>query len=88
MKIQDITIGDTTTYVGVLSEQQKNELSSQQYKNDSYFNPIKDNSDNWVISIEEMTLCDNNDYMWVNNLDIIPFTPKLITINIPKHNLI
>jgi len=87
MKIQDITIGDTTTYVGVLSEQQKNELSSQQYKNDSYFNPIQDNNNNWVISIEEMTFCDNNGFMWVNNLDIIPFTPKLITIKIPKHNL-
>jgi hypothetical protein len=78
MKIEDISIDDTTTYVGVLSEQQKNELLSQQYKTDSYFNPIKDNDDNWIISIEEMVLCDNYDYIWVKNLDLISFTPKMV----------
>lgn len=87
MKIQDITIGDTTTYVGVLSEQQKNELTSQQYKNDSYFNPIQDENDNWVISIEEMSQCTNSDFMWVQDLELIPFVPKPLPIPTPPNNI-
>jgi hypothetical protein len=43
---------------------------------DSYFNPIQDNDDRWVISIEEISQCLNPDFMWVQNLPLIPYVPK------------
>ncbi len=41
-----------------------------------YFNPIQDANDNWVISVEEMEQCVNPDFMWVKDLDLIPYEPK------------
>jgi hypothetical protein len=64
--------------VGLLTEQQKNELVGQQYTTDSYFNPIQDFQDNWVISIEEITLCDNPQFLWIKDLPLIEYQPKLI----------
>ncbi len=45
--------------VGLLTEVQKDELVGQLYDEDSYFNPIQDIDDNWVISVEEMEYCVN-----------------------------
>ena len=39
--------------VGLLTESQKNELVGQLYDEDSYFNPIQDIEDNWIISVEK-----------------------------------
>jgi hypothetical protein len=64
------------TQVGLLTEQQKNELVGHQYTTDSYFNPIQDFQDSWVISIEEITLCDNPQFLWVKNLPLIEYQPK------------
>ena len=76
MKLTDITRAEYTTYVGLLTETQKDELVGQMYAPDSYFNPIMDNADNWVISIEEMEYCVNPNYMWVKDLDLIVYVPK------------
>ena len=76
MKLTDITQAEWTTYVGLLTIQQKDLIVGQQYTTDSYFNPIQDLNDNWVISIEEMNYCDNNDYLWVKDLDLIIYEPK------------
>jgi hypothetical protein len=46
------------------------------YAPDSYFNPIQDNADNWIISIEEMEYCINPNYMWVQDLALILYVPK------------
>jgi hypothetical protein len=62
--------------VGLLTEQQKNELVGQQYTTDIHFNPIQDFQDNWVISIEEITLCDNPQFLWVKDLPLIEYQPK------------
>lgn len=64
------------TQVGLLTEQQKNELVDQQYNTDSYFNPIQDFQDNWVISIEEIILCDNPQFLWIKDLPLIEYKPK------------
>jgi len=40
--------------VGLLTEVQKDELVGQLYDDDSYFNPIQDIDDNWIISVAEM----------------------------------
>ena len=76
MKLIDITISEWSTYVGLLTEVQKDELVGQQYTADSYFNPIQDADDNWVISVEEMEYCTNPTFAWVKDLDLIPYNPK------------
>ena len=64
------------TYVGLLTESQKNELIGQLYDDDSYFNPIQDIEDNWIISFEEMEFCVNPEFQWVKDLPIIEYKPK------------
>jgi hypothetical protein len=62
--------------VGLLTETQKDELVGQLYDEDSYFNPIQDFNDNWIISIEEIEQCVNPNFMWVKDLPLIPYEPK------------
>ena len=76
MKLTELTTEQRLTYVGLLTELQKDELIGQWYAPDSYFNPILDNENRWVISIEEMEQCVNPDFLWVKDLDMIPFEPK------------
>jgi hypothetical protein len=75
MKLKDITPNDQTVYVGLLIEEQKNSLIGVLYCPDSYFNPILDANNNWVISREEMEFCINPDYLWVKDLELILFVP-------------
>jgi hypothetical protein len=62
--------------VGLLTESQKNELLGQLYDEDSYFNPIQDISDQWIISVEEMEFCVNPEFQWVKDLPLIEYKPK------------
>jgi hypothetical protein len=64
------------TQVGLLTLEQKNEIIGQLYAPDSYFNPIQDINNNWVISIEEMEGCTNETFIWVKDLELIPYEPK------------
>ena len=76
MKLTDITQAEWTTYVGLLTLEQKDLIVGQEYTTDSYFNPIQDLNDNWVISVEEMEYCTNVDYLWVKDLTLIEYVPK------------
>lgn len=65
----------------LLTEQQKNEIEGQLFAPDSYFNPVQDDKDNWVIFEEEVNGCVNPEFMWVKTLptiDYIPPTPPPI----------
>jgi len=62
--------------VGLLTEEQKDKLIGQLYAPDSYFNPIQDNNDNWIISIEEIDFCVNIEFDWVKTLPLIDYIPK------------
>jgi len=62
--------------VGLLTESQKNEIVGQLYDEDSYFNPIQDIEDNWIISVEEIDQCVNPEFMWVKTLPLIDYKPK------------
>jgi len=64
------------TQVGLLTETQKDSLIGQLYAEDSYFNPIQDINDNWIISVEEMDFCVNPEFQWVKDLPLIPYEPK------------
>lgn len=74
--LKDITKENYTTYVGLLTEIQKDELTGQMYAPDSYFNPIQDLNNNWVISIEEMEFCVNELFLWVKDLPLIIYEAK------------
>jgi hypothetical protein len=76
MKLADITTEDLTTLVGLLTIEQKDQLVGQWYAPDSFYNPIQDISDNWVISVEEMQNTTNPDTEWVKDLPLIEYQPK------------
>lgn len=62
--------------VGLLTIPQKEQITGQIYAPDSYFNPVQDASDNWIISEQEMEDCNNPPFMWVKELPLIDFVPK------------
>jgi hypothetical protein len=76
MKLTDISQEQWSTYVGILTEEQKDSIVGQQFTTDSFFNPIHDKNDNWIISVEEMAYCTNSTFLWVKDLDLIPYEPK------------
>jgi hypothetical protein len=80
MKITDIQPNDPITYVGVLTEDQKNQLIGQWFAPDSYFHAVKDANNNWFISTIQMIDCVNPDFLWVKDLDMIEYIE-------PPHNL-
>ena len=64
------------TQVGLLTENQKDSLVGQLYDEDSYFNPILDFYDQYIISVEEMDFCVNPEFIWVKDLPLIDYKPK------------
>lgn len=79
MKLNQITTEDLNTLVGLLNQEQKDSLVGQLYTDYSYFNPIQDADDNWIISTEEMINCTNEKFMWVKELELITYVPKEVT---------
>lgn len=74
--LKDITPQDYNLYVGLLTLQQKQDLTGQWYTSDSFFYPIQDADDNWIISTEEMVQCINPDCLWVKDLPLIIYKLK------------
>jgi hypothetical protein len=79
MILNELTTEDVNTLVGLLNQEQKDSLVGQLYTDDSYFNPIQDADDNWIISTEEMINCTNEEFMWVKELELITYVPKEVT---------
>jgi predicted DNA-binding transcriptional regulator len=80
MKLTELTKKEKLTYVGLLTEAQKDELVGQLYAPYSYYNPIQDIDNNWVISVEEIEQTVTPEFMWVKDLPLIPYTPKEIIL--------
>lgn len=74
--LKDIKREQWDLYVGLLTVEQKDSLLIQLYAPDSYFNPIQDLNDNWIISVEEMANCTNEEFIWVKDLPLIIYEPK------------
>jgi hypothetical protein len=79
--VKEIQPEDRLTYVGLLTDEQHQLLIAVQYTEDSYFNPIQDASDNWVISVEEMEFRTNTEVLWVKELPLIKYEPKIFDLN-------
>jgi hypothetical protein len=82
MRLAQLTQEEKTIYVGLLTELQKDELVGQLFDEDSYFNPIQDAVDNWIISIEEIENNVNPSFQWLQELEMIIFVPKEYTLPI------
>ena len=76
MNLKDLTPEQYSLYVGLLTDFEHSILVGETYAPDSYFNPIQDADNNWVISVEEINQCVNPDFMWVKDLVLIPYNPK------------
>jgi len=64
------------TLVGLLTIEQKNDIFEMLYAPDSYFNPIQDADDNWIISIQEIEFCVVEQFQWVKELPLIIYKHK------------
>lgn len=80
MKLTQLTAEEKLTYVGLLTELQKDQLVGQLYAPCSYYNPIQDIDDNWIISVEEIEQTITPEFIWVKELPLIPYTPKEIIL--------
>ena len=67
------------TNVALLTIDQKNQLVGKEYQPDSYYNPIQDKNNNWVISLQEI---EKSDLQWVKELPLIPYEPKIVELPI------
>ena len=77
MKIAQLTPEEKAVYVGLLTVEQKDLLVGQLFDEDSYFNPIQDDNNNWIISIEEIEQNINQKIDWLQDLEMILFVPKI-----------
>ena len=76
MKLTQIPISQLNNWVGILTEEEMQFLQGQTFQPDSYFNPIQDINDNWILSAEEIAYCSNPQFLWVKELNMIEYQPK------------
>ena len=62
--------------VYLLTEEQKESLTGKCYFNGTFFNPIQDADDNWIITKEEIEMAEYKDILWVKDLPEIEYNPK------------
>jgi hypothetical protein len=62
--------------VGLLTIEQKDQLVGQLYDDDSYFNPIQDIDNNWIISQEEIEQNIFPIFDWLQSIPLIEYKPK------------
>lgn len=65
--------------VAKLTAQQAEQLKQVQFLPDNFFNPIKDNNGNWIISLQEVEQCDIE---WVKKLPKIEYEEIQTEINL------
>jgi hypothetical protein len=66
--------------VGLLTLDQKNDIFEMLFDEDSFFNPVQDADDNWIISQEEIDFCTVEEFQWVKQLPLIEFKPKDVSL--------
>jgi hypothetical protein len=76
MILTEIPIYQLVNYCAKLTPEQAGSLRGQVFLQDSYFNPIQDIEDNWIISAQEVAYCANPEFLWIKDLPMIPFVPK------------
>jgi hypothetical protein len=72
--------------IAIITELQKDILLGKQFEIDSYFNPIQDLNDNWVISEIEYYYCLglwyldelNSELLFIKDLSLSVYEPKIV----------
>ena len=72
--------------IAIITENQKNILIGKQFEVDSYFNPIEDLNNNWVISEIEYYHCLGLWYLDELNLELLFIKDLTLTAYEPKPN--
>jgi len=62
--------------VGLLTLEEKQDITGQLYAPDCFFNPLQDINDNWIISTQEIKDCVVDQFMWVKELPLIDYESK------------
>jgi hypothetical protein len=62
----------------LLTLEQKDQIQGQKFTIDSYFLPIQDEDNNWVVSTIEQDLCTHPDFQWIKQCPKIEYKPKPI----------
>lgn len=63
--------------VAILTNNQLNSLIGQSYDNgSSFFYPILDFFDNWVVSEFEIVNCVNPNFYWLKDLQLVEYVKK------------
>ena len=76
MTLTQISIRELANYCGLLTVEQADAIRGQLFQADSYFNPVQDAQDRWVVSAEEIAYCSNPSFLWVKELPMIPFEKR------------
>lgn len=71
--------------IAIITEIQKNILVGKQFETDSFFNPIQDLNDNWIISEIEYYYCLglwyldelNSELIFIKDLSLSVYEPKI-----------
>jgi hypothetical protein len=66
--------------VALLDIEQKDLLEGKKYNDDSYFYPIQDAYNNWIISTQEIEQNIYLEYEWIRQLSLIEYKPKEIVM--------
>lgn len=72
--------------IAIITELQKDILIGKQFETDSFFNPIQDLNDNWVISEIEYYYCLglwyldelNSELIFIKDLSLSVYDPKIV----------
>jgi len=64
--------------VALLTQEQADSLLGVEFMKDNFFNPIQDDDNNWIISLEEVN---QSNLEWLKDLPLIEYKPKKIIEN-------
>ena len=64
--------------IALITTEQYNDIVGKEFSDGSFFNPIQDLNNNWVISIEEIEGTTKDEFMWVKDLELSEYQPKPI----------
>lgn len=72
--------------IAIITELQKDILVGKQFETDSFFNPIQDLNDNWIISEQEFYYCLglwyldelNTELVFIKDLSLSVYEPKIV----------
>tara|TARA_R110000823_G_scaffold276148_1_gene394800 strand:+ start:228 stop:452 length:225 start_codon:yes stop_codon:yes gene_type:complete len=63
--------------IGLLNITQKDLLVGVEYEPSTYYNPIQDCNDDWIISTQEIDQTTNPNFEWIKSITLIDYCEKV-----------